>query len=82
VIVQETPGFRIKLMRVNNVAGLTKDVGVRKALALAFDYDGYVKTENGVVEPPTGPIRAAMMKGWIPDTACAIAWGPRRLPVT
>ena len=67
IVVQETTGFRIKLMRMNNVAGLTKDARVRKALALAFDYDGYVKTENGVVGPPTGPIPAAMMKGWIPD---------------
>jgi ABC-type transport system substrate-binding protein len=52
---------------MNMVAGLTKDVRVRKALASAFDYDGYVKAENGVVGRATGPIPPAMMRGWVPD---------------
>ncbi len=67
IVVEETPGFRVLLMRMNMVASPTKDVRVRKALALAFDYEGYAKTVSSIVGPNTGPVPAAMMRGWVPE---------------
>jgi len=67
ITVQQSPGFRVLLMRMNMIAGPTKDVRVRRALAHAFDYDNYLKAVTSIVGSPTGPVPAAMMRGWVPE---------------
>ncbi len=67
ITVQEEPGIRTWIMRMNMVAGPTQDVRVRKALAQAFDYDAYLKAQAGNVSLPTGPIPKPMMGGWVPE---------------
>jgi len=56
VQVLESPSYYGQVMPMNVTRGPLKDVRVRKAIALAFDYQGMVDFYQGFAEPSTGPL--------------------------
>lgn len=56
VQVLESPSYYGQVMPMNVTRGPLKDVNVRKAIALAFDYQAMVDFYQGFAEPSTGPL--------------------------
>jgi len=56
VQVLESPSYYGQIMPMNVTRGPLQDVKVRKAIALAFDYQGMVDFYQGYAEGSTGPI--------------------------
>lgn len=67
VQVLQKAGNRVILIRFNAIGGPTKDARVRKALAHAFDYKGYLSIMGGQLADNTGPIPDVFMDGWVPE---------------
>ena len=57
--VLESPSYYIQMMPMNVTKGALKDVRVRQAIALAFDYKGMVDFYKGWASPTTGPLPTA-----------------------
>ena len=57
--VLESPSYYIQMMPMNVTKGALKDVRVRQAIALAFDYKGMVDFYKGWATPTTGPLPTA-----------------------
>jgi peptide/nickel transport system substrate-binding protein len=56
VQVLESPSYYGQVMPMNVTRGPLKDVRVRKAIALAFDYQAMVDFYQGFAEPSNGPL--------------------------
>ncbi|MCY4622329.1 MAG: ABC transporter substrate-binding protein [bacterium] len=62
------PRFGLGTVVFNQLAdGPISDVRVRKAIALAVDYDGWISYLNGRAEPTTGPLPPNAEIGPVPD---------------
>lgn len=62
------PRFGLGTVVFNQLAdGPISDVRVRKAIALAVDYDGWIAYLNGRAEPTTGPLPPNAEIGPVPD---------------
>lgn len=62
------PRFGVGTVVFNQLAdGPISDVRVRKAIALAIDYDGWIAYLNGRAEPTTGPLPPNAEIGPVPD---------------
>jgi peptide/nickel transport system substrate-binding protein len=54
-----SPSYYIQLMPMNVTKGPLKDVRVRKAISLAFDYQGMISFYKGFATAATGPLPTA-----------------------
>jgi peptide/nickel transport system substrate-binding protein len=63
----DSPAFRVTVISMNTQKGPLKDVRIRKALQLAFDYEGMVQVYKGYAEVPNSPLPKGFTAAYDPS---------------